>query len=372
MNAERLHAICIELQDAIDSTSLVTTVRAVANTLQAIVNQPAKADVQATLTTRLDELYDALGGFPTDQFSPAWRQALEELGGSGILGEALERRVKGIMAQNGLTPATALAELQAVSEEVKGFSEAIDGVISSFEQLNIGAEELEPGECELGVLIPRSAVHNGMSDLGSELHQLDLIFATFSELTSGERESLHIRTISSTDYMMFLEAALPLATCVSVVMGGLIVAYKNILEIKVLKNGLRRAGVKDAMMEGITEHANSAMEEAIEEIVSEVVEEYYANSDEKRKNELAASMRISLRKLANRIDKGYNVEVRVKPLDLLEEGDDESSAAPEETVQQIERVLETAKILEFVRPDGDSILQLPEGDTDSVEDSERS
>ena len=338
MNAERLHAICIEVKESIESVSLVNKLKQVVGALQNVVNNPQDSNQQQALTNNLNNLYEALQDFPTEQFSPAWCQSLDELGGAEILGNILEQKVRSILERNQITPATAHQELQEIFKELQQFKGAVDGVITAFDQLEIGAEKLEPGECEVGILIPRGAVHNNIYEFGRELQDLNFVFGTFSELATGERETFEIKTISSSDLMVFLAAVPPVAACLAHAAEKIINLYKTLLEIKKLKSELKKQGLKEDEMKGINDHANSVMSKGVEELTTEVVEEYYQGNDDKRKNELTNAVRISLNKLANRIDQGFNIEVRAEPAEEPE-GEEVETEDEQKTREYVDRVL---------------------------------
>ena len=94
MNAERLHEICVDTRDAVTTRSLVDLLHGVTGALQETVNQPQSPERQQELSTALETLYGALRDFPTDQFSPAWKEVLDEIGASDVLGERLAGRVE--------------------------------------------------------------------------------------------------------------------------------------------------------------------------------------------------------------------------------------------------------------------------------------
>lgn len=359
MNAERLHAICADIEDSLQSTGLVEKFAAVVAMLQNVVSQPQQPNHQQKLAKCLEAFYKELSDFPTDAFSPAWRQALDEIGGTDIIGERLEQRIRGILERNQITPASALKQIQEILQQLQQFKVALDAITQGFKELNIGAEELAAGECELGVLVPREAVHNNIQEFGKELQDLNFIFGTFSELASGERETFKIKTISSSDFMVFLAAIPPVAACIACAAERIVNLYKTLLEIKKLKADLKNQGLSDDEMTGITEHANTVMSKGIEEIVDEIMDEYYNGSDNSRKNELSNSIRISLNKLANRIDQGFNIEVRAEPPEELEENMDDNEEQ-EVTRQQIQTVIDASESLKFMKLQGGRILHLPE------------
>jgi hypothetical protein len=56
---------------------------------------------------------------PLNSFSPAWRQALEELGAAELLGERLRARIETIFERNEITPSAAADEIEPIAQRVK-------------------------------------------------------------------------------------------------------------------------------------------------------------------------------------------------------------------------------------------------------------
>lgn len=362
MNAERLHAVCLALKSEMDSQNSVQALQQVVNLISRVVSQPQQPNHQSQLGSALTQFYDNLKDAPSDRFSPAWRQAVEEIGGQGLLGSQLVQRVRSIFERNQITPSVAHQEVQAIFEALQRFKQAIDNTVAGLSQIGVGAEKLAPGECELGILIPRRAVNDSMKEFGEELQDLDFILGTFSEVATGKREPLPIKTISSSDLMVFLAAIPPVAACVAHAAERLINAYKTLLEIRKLQGELKKQGLKEDEMTGISTHASAVMTTAIEEITIEVIEQYFHGKDKGRKNELTNAMRISLNKLANRIDAGFNVEVRAEPPKKPKSAD---AATPEEkaTKSHVDRVMSASQALTFMNLAGNRILHLPEKTT---------
>ena len=78
MNAERLHALCLSLQKEINQIQINEKLQQATQFLQQIVSQPQQPQPQQQLSNLLKELNDKLSNSPSDAFSPAWRQSLEE------------------------------------------------------------------------------------------------------------------------------------------------------------------------------------------------------------------------------------------------------------------------------------------------------
>ncbi len=187
----------------------------------------------------------------------------------------------------------------------------------------MGSEDLDPGEAEVGILIPRAVVNNELSQLGDEFVELQKLLGPFLEIVTGSRPAVEVRTISSTDFGVFRHRAggrcLP-CHCRRARRGSL----QEPLEIRTLRQGLRDQGVPDASLAGVDEHANEHMTTGIAAAVNELVDDR-GGIESGRRSELKTELRLALRAVANRIDKGYNIDVRAEePEESDEEGDSTS------------------------------------------------
>ncbi|HXC98998.1 MAG TPA: hypothetical protein VN048_06630 [Verrucomicrobiae bacterium] len=222
---------------------------------------------------------------------------------------------------------------------------------------HIGDEKLGPGECEIGMLIPRGAVDNKLPEFATELKDISFILNTFSEVATGKQDDLLIKTISSTDLAVYLHAPVMFATCLAVGVERVVGLYKQILEIKKLRGELLKQGVPEKETDNIGDYANKRMEKGIKEVSIEIVAQFYTKNDDGRKHELEVAVGISLSKLANRIDCGYNFEVRAEPPKKTEANTD----AEQKTAANIQLIQGAIKNMQFMKLEGPKILGLGEG-----------
>src|SRR6266700_3054192 len=355
MNAERLHAIVIALQKEIEERDLVSKMQALVKALR-LLSQQAHPSQQQSLATSLNDFYEAVTDTTSDKFSPAWRQILAEIGGSDLCSAKLKTTVETVILRNQMTPAVGLEELERVLSRLEEFSTALDNAASSLKAFQIGYEQLAPGECEIGVLIPRRAVKNQLTGFADELQEIGLILRTFSEVATGKPDDLVIRTISSTDLLVYLQAGVPYAACVALAIERIVELYKKLLDIRKLRLEMAKLGVPERNVTEVGDFANALMEEGIAKVTVEIMQKYHKGKDGERKNELANAVSISLNKIANRIDAGFNLEVRVEPL-----GGVDQSAAKEETKQGVATIMAATSKMEFLKLEGPPVLRLPEG-----------
>jgi hypothetical protein len=118
MNAERLHVVLLSLQEEMTKSHVTDKMQNLIDTLRAVVNNPHPA-AQQNLSNSLKAAYQALTDTPTDNFSPTWRQILEDIGGAPLCGRHLKESVENIFSRNQITPAVALGELEELHVAVQ-------------------------------------------------------------------------------------------------------------------------------------------------------------------------------------------------------------------------------------------------------------
>ncbi len=216
------------------------------------------------------------------------------------------------------------------------------------------------------------AVANEFNALGVEIQRLDRILGVFIELGTGSRPPLKVRFIASSDFSFFLDVAPEAGAFIAVAAERVVALYKNLLEIRRLRSELAAQGLGDESLAGIDEHANTHMSSGIENIGEQLLDDLdTAVKDRNRLNELKVELRLSLNSIANRIDAGYHIDVRVGELpESTDEGGGEDAggaASPQSTA--IGHITSAHEGLQFIRLAGSPILQLPEPDGEAEPDS---
>jgi hypothetical protein len=362
MNAERLHAVVAALRQEMHTRTTLDHFQNLVAYLQA-VSQQSNTSTQQNLANGLTNFYAAVTDTPSDAFTPAWRQILVEMGGAGLFGKPLKQRVEKIIAENQMTPAVAHQKLQPVLEELRAFMAALDSTLSGLRQFKIGTEQLAPGEAEITVLIPRQAVEDKLGQFAKELHELEFILNTFAQVSTGKKEDLKIRTLSSSGLLVYLLATPAFAACVAKSIDYVVGLYKKLLEIRKMRLEIERLEMPD-ISEQMKERANNVMSDGLEDVTVKIIDEFYVGKDGERKHELTNSVRVSLNRIANRIDKGFNIEVRIEPL----------TAPTTEASAQVTKAQATIQAatpnMQYLKLEGPAILALPENSEASAKGSE--
>ena len=358
MNVERLHRVIFDFQKDLQKTNTLGLLQALRDNLQNVVNQPNQPLYQTNLVTSIDELYTALTGAKYNYYTPMFKETIFEISKGINFGEDLKVQVEKIFSSNSITPAKALEDIDNLVSRISSIQVGIISTIEGLESLNIDKEELEPGECELGYTIPRKYIENKLVELKNEISELNFILNIVTEAVTGRTEEYKVKTISSSEFLLYVMIGLSVADTLSKATEKILNHYKQILEIKTLRNKLSEKGVPSKETSPIEKYANGLMEAEIKKIAKDVIDEHY-NGEKTRRNEIENGLVIAFNKLANRIDNGFSIEIRVEPLPIAEADENDDEYKSKSAI--IKSIQNSAKNINYIEAEGKSILQLSEG-----------
>ncbi|TNE89867.1 hypothetical protein [Porticoccus sp.] len=365
MNTTKIHIIARDLLAELKRVGTVSLLQQAMQALQQHISQPQQPNHQQQLSSHLTNLYNRLEASPIDDYSPAWRDAMVELGVNEEFGSKLETKIKEIFERNQITLQTALEELTKIHKKISDTESNLTGLVNGLEYFGVGEDILTENECEVGVIVPRSYVHDNMKAFGAELVELEKTLLVFSELATGQREPLRIRQISSSELSVFLQYLPEVGACVAIAVERIVALYKQLLEIKKLKKELVAQKVPEDQLTGIDTHAASIVSPALDKLATELLEKYGSHLDQSRKNEVSIEVRHSLNKLANRIDRGFNIELRVSPIEEEEASDEEETAEEDATKEAIKQIIKSGSKINHLEQTGEPVLFLPEKEEDT-------
>ena len=355
MNVEKLHAIADAMLEDYKHHDVRGKMKNLSDCLNNTITYPEDPEYQKELAAQLVELKGLLPTLRNNSYPPSWMEIVSHIGGEQYIGVNFLEKITQIIESNAITPVNAYDEIYEAYYGLDMFIDTLNSLVKSCKHLNIDMEELQPGECELGIVVPRKEVSNSLRDFGKELQELNKLFSVFAEISTGSRENFTIRKISSSDLTIFLDLLPEVAACTAVAIERIIALYKTLLEIKKMKSKLEGLGVKKAGTEGITSHMNELMETGIKDLTEDLLNEFSKDLEEGRANEIRTETKFALNKLARRIDRGFGIDVRVEPL----VGDIEDMEQTDKN--EFINIAKTASgKINYLKTEGEPVLQLPE------------
>lgn len=310
------------LKREITETKYPKHLKGLVNGLKGLAETPARPQSRRQVNAELANLRNILGDSVTDDFSPIWRREIETMGIADLVGGSLLAQIEAVLLTNNRAPEVAAAQMAQIQGAIERFIGAVNGAASSLRYFRIGDEHLDPGDFEVGFVIPRKRVDNGLKGLGEELVALRQILGPFSELAGENRPEVKVRTISSSDFQILVFAAPTVAASVAYALDRLASVYERILHIRLMKRELAESDIPDTVLNPLSSHIEDLVKSEIDAITEALVNKS-ALSDEGRLNELRTELRMDLGELAGRLEQGYNIEVRTGELPERNEGKDD-------------------------------------------------
>lgn len=365
MNIERLATVVNRvLQDAsrLDYRSKLETLR---SALQSQVNDPANAALLPPVSAAYEDLLGALRSLDAELYPETYTDSLRELRCDLLVPGVMSKSVENIFSRNQITPTKALEDLTAIHSEVKGDLAALQQIAAAFTRFDVEADDLQVGEAELTYIMPRSEVESSLERFARDNLEFDRAIKFFEEVVTGSRSEVPIRKISSSDFMVMLGLSPGVLLVISHAVRDLLKTYEKVLDIKIKTNELKALKVPEETIESLRLHMTDTVNQGIAKIIEERVMPLLNSKAEPRSAELKNEAKIVISRLADRIDRGYQIEVRVGPLPGIPqsaEGEEFSDPQKElrETLDELRRV---SSGMTFLRASGEPVLRL----TDSSE-----
>lgn len=333
-----------------------------ADALQNTINQPNQPQPQEQVAAHKLSLIGALEKIESYERPVSKQQIITEIGGSGILGGALKSRIEASFTQVDVTPAIVQKEILEMHTELASFRGGLEQLVAGFERLGISAEELKGYTAELGVLIPRRENADDLEYFSKDLQKLNRELMHFNELVTGKAEQFKVRSISSSDFSVFLEVLPETAQVIVGTIAILLLGYEKLLDIRKKKAELEEKDAPKQLIDEIDKWAESLMSEKINEITSELIEQYkVVKRPDLRGNELEGHVRMSVKKIAGRLDIGYHFSARIGNIAEPPEKDTENGEANSEYERRskvIRDVKEKASLIRYRDMEGKSVLPL--------------
>lgn len=375
MNLAYFHTLLSDIKRDTESSNIVALFSQLIDQLKAQVGDPANAAHQTSVGTTRQALEAALRQSTVNAYPESSKEALREFSLGWLVPADLLDKVAEAFSGNQITPQLAFTSLKNTFTNLSQGLAAVTAVLDGFGKLKVETDDLGVGGTEILVSIPRQFVDEDPIKLGEEFKKLDLILRPFTELATGEYLPIKVSRISSSEFLIALlilsnvDRAAKVVKAVADAVRSLIGVYKDVAEVRVMKARLLEMdgdGTKKPVAE-LEKFVEKRVNAGIGKIADELVSRYYKKNDEGRKAEVLAHTKISLKKIAARIDQGFDFETRAGELpppemEAAADGTEAETASSIETRSSLQEISEAHREqLSFIR-EGSPILGLPSPD----------
>ncbi len=362
MEAERLQLVLTTVREELDNRKIQSLVAEVGASLSSSATQASTAATEK-FETELASLYAVLGACPSNDLVPSLARIMRETGAERVTGIGLARRMREQLAMNQITPAKAVEAISTLAAEIATFQAAAKSVTNGLSKLNVSADQLEATEHELGVAIPGAFIGPNLEGLAKELKSLDRHVKAFAEVTDADTASCKLRSIGTGCFEVFAVAPSATAAAIAFAIERIVVLYKSMLEIRVLRKQLVEKQAPAEALRLLEEDERKRVTRDLDTVRDEILSTYAGETkpDKARRNELKVALGQALHYLAERIDRGFDFEIRTAPVveqePAAEPSGEISAAAAEE--RRLSNVVQQGRALRGLERVSEPVLCLP-------------
>jgi len=355
MNAERLrNAVDAVITDN-TSANLVQLLANVESSYTQSVQSPTPQTAEAFSAAK-KAFDEALRAGECMRLSPSRIAILERIGAADLCGSGLIEKVDSILATP-VTPAAAVQGLQELRARAEKFYQTAGTLRTSLAALTVEGERPPTDAAEVEVRLPFELFDGALGGFAKEAKKLDGALSDVVETISGGRPPITIRSLAGGSVEIFLTVD-PVS---GVAILGLVTAIFNLIN-SVLQTRKTRLGLeKDKAPKDVLEPFAKWEQTRVADELARLRDELVAQSklEKGRKNQLKISLDVSLKYLADRIDRGMDIDVAA----FVEEGispppteDNTPDSARRTAQRQIAESMKTRRRL--LRP-AEPVLALP-------------
>ena len=333
MHAAKLHAALGAITEEFESLDIRAKLDGLLEALEASVQSSTEQNTKQ-FQKAYAEMEKTLQACPSNDSTPSRRRIFQSIGAAGYIGSGLWEQISRIITENSIALANALKQLKRLKKSVAEFADSIKTLQAKLEDLNIQAEQLEPGQAQIGISIPPSLVGSSLEGLGTEIHEFDDAFKSFQRIIGQESASLEVKSISPADFQLFLRVSPALAGCVATAVARIAELYNSVMQIKKLQQDLVNQSVPEDRVKAITEHEGQMVEQGLADLAQAILDEHSASAGKSRAADLKLALQNDLRFFAERIDRGVQMEV-----EMVANGSKGAQAKLAQTINQKGRAL---------------------------------
>lgn len=313
MHLGRFHR-AIELMNLdFKSINHVQLIQELVGSLNNLAANPGNQDIANAYKASLENCRMKLSSSALNNPRPILKDMLKSIEAEKNIGDKLFERIRIAISANPAAPTLAAQAIQEILEEVKEFYHHIENIDIGFSKLHVEYDELENGEAEIGLLVPKNKNTSTLKDLSKEFNQWHNALAPIVELFDQSAPPLQIKVCATTDWMFYLATTPIVLFGVSKCIRGVNSILKDLIETKSLIDKLVEKKVSSGPVEQLLSEYSERANNALRGLAEGMVDEHYKGEDNGRKNELKTALRQSLSVIAEKITSGAQVEVRMLP-----------------------------------------------------------
>lgn len=361
MHAERLYSIALDTTDAFHQAGIINLLDGLIQDVTKRQANPADASLDQKVSDDAKQLFAALDALKTRDFPPTWRKVMEEeLGQRMLFPDAIRNSVEGAF-QKKIMDSDLLESLKRLRKEIQSNLDRLTKLHDALDQIGLGTDDLESGQVEFDVAMPREAISDDVGGFGKLLTQLNKELLVLTQILAEPAPRLTINTISTNDFSLAINFDVNLADVVLFILlalgqaRGRAKAALDALSTEALK------GLPEQILAQSKEWAKTLIKDEIGKIVERLPLECPDSVDAAKLDNQKAPVRAAIEWIESKQELGFNMDVRsgeppAEP--KAEEGEEHPAPALLAKRAKFLRIADRATQLKVIERQSEPILSI--------------
>lgn len=311
-------------------------IQSIIDGLNNIVTTPSNTEIAQSFKTQLELCREALEKSKLNNPRPIQKTILISIGAEPLIGNELFKKILAAISNNQATPSLAIVELNSLLKNLTTYFTHIKSINRAFAALNVEYEDLEKGESEIGLLIPRIESESTLKALSKEINQWSLALSPIAEIFDNGARPIYVKSCATTDWMFYLSATPPILFGLSFCLKRVNIILKDLIESKKLIAELIKRDSSQEAISILERENDEKLQKKLQESSNQIVDEYYKPDDDGRKNELKTALSQSLQIIARKLSDGAKFELRLIPPEKIETVDPQQGTDEVDEVKTVD------------------------------------
>lgn len=331
----------VHVREAVDAIladykqgAIVAKLDALVSAYSASVQSPSAQTADA-FDGALEGLRHAVKGGRCQRLSQSRQQVLKRIGGAALCGDELVTAVMRAL-KDSPTPASAIEHLQELRTSVAALQETLTNLRDALNKLKVRAEKGNPDLALVEVSIPGSIFDTNLGPLGKETQLLNRALQDIGEVVNGERPQIKVEGAGTGSVEFYLSVDLGSGAALITLVTAIVNLVNATIELRKKRSALEDSGAPKEVLDPLKSWEDERVEAELKRLVDEAIKG--SPLEKGRKAEMKKALSNSLQYLADRIDRGMDVDVVVEPSAEQQAATAEDGTAgavlPEDTARQ--------------------------------------
>lgn len=294
------------------------------NVIADLINENEETDIQqmnnlvnlitsnqsSEITTSIKKINNLFDLSVVNTYSPSNIKILTEIGGFDYFGENAKQIINKILNGNSYNLQKVVTDLQIYFNKRTEFLATLKLTDENLKKLNIDNHYHDDYTFEIGILMPSEFTNKKINKITKELNHWDKVFKTLKELVGEPIEDTEINFVSNGSLQFFIDNSKEISSCLALTIVGIVKLYKDIVEIRLAKEKLKKLGVSSGEQKTIEKQEKDYFTKQIDKISIDIIKDFASkNIESGRLNEIKIAMKGHVTYIAKCIDNGLTIEI---------------------------------------------------------------